>query len=695
MAADVRIDIAAEFTGKKAFKQAETSTEKLTKGVKRLAGAIGIAYSGRQIIAYGKASVKAAAADEKAQQQLALALKNVGLGRDAAASEDYIQALQSEFGIVDDKLRPAYQTLAVATRDTATAQKLLNLSLDISASTGKELGSVTAALSRAYLGNNTSLSKLGVGISKADLKAKSFEEITSQLATTFAGSATAAANTLQGSMDKLTVASANASEIIGTGLIDALKGLGDDNSVDDLAKSMQNTAIYTADVIRGIGVLIEKVKGLGGLDWGFALEMGNKFSVLGLLNKSGKTSRGGAGGFPQGAPADLTRQFPKTQTKSDKIAKEKLKVDEKSLKLAKAKAVFDLQKIQIEAALKGKISEEDKIRLKLMKAIEDENLAGIEKYEKALTDAQAKTIELQKALAAVNETKATDPFSNWAGYVKTAIELTNSVAQASLQAGLDAGAKLSEALSGARYAAQAAAASSFAADSAANKAAMEAAQAAAKTQHEALAAAAKANADAIAVANKAAQDGFSTQTKAAQEAAAAQIKAAQEAAAAQIKAQQEAAAAQLALLTAGSAEQKIALEAQLKAQSEALAAESKAQMEALQKRLADEAAAYKEAAEAAAAAAQAALLTGANDYTAASLAKIASEAAAQAAAATAAQAAADQAATAAATATAGTTPIEITVNTGVGDPNAIAEVIQKLLQDAANRGVIIGGLYAE
>ena len=222
MAADVKIDIAAEFTGKKAFKQAETSTEKLTKNVRRLAASIGLAYSGTRVLAFAKASVKAAAADQKAQQQLALALKNVGLERDAATSEALIQRLQSEYGIVDDFLRPAYQSLAIATRDTSEAQRLLNLSLDISAATGKDLGSVTTALSRAYLGNNTALSRLGVGISKADLKAKSFYEITTDLQDTFKGSATAAANTFQGSMDKLGVASANVSEIIGTSLIDAL-----------------------------------------------------------------------------------------------------------------------------------------------------------------------------------------------------------------------------------------------------------------------------------------------------------------------------------------------------------------------------------------------------------------------------------------------------------------------------------------
>ena len=258
--ANVMIDIAAEFVGNKAFKQADTATDKLTKNVKKLAGAFGLAFGTTQVLAYGKAAVKAAAADEKAQKQLALALKNVGLGRDAAASEEYIQRLQSEFGIVDDLLRPAYQTLAVATQDTAESQRLLNLSLDISAATGKDLSSVTAALSRAYLGNNAALSRLGVGISKADLKAKSFEDITNQLQTTFSGSATQAANTFQGSIDKLGVAAANVSEIIGTGLIDALTNLGEDTSVAELATNMEKTALYIADVIRGIGVLAGKLK---------------------------------------------------------------------------------------------------------------------------------------------------------------------------------------------------------------------------------------------------------------------------------------------------------------------------------------------------------------------------------------------------------------------------------------------------
>jgi hypothetical protein len=367
MAADVKIDIAAEFTGKKAFRQADTATEKMSKNVKKLAGALGLAFGGQAILAYGKAAVKAAAADEKAQKQLALALKNVGLGRDAASSEDYIQRLQSEFGILDDKLRPAYQTLAVATRDSSKAQQLLNLSLDIAASTGKDLGSVTSALSKAYLGNNTALSKLGVGISKADLKAGKFEDIIAQLETTFKGAATQAANTFQGSIDKLGVAAANASEIIGTGLIDALKNLGDQDSVDNLAKAMQDTAIYIADVIRGIGELAGQLNKLPGFKNAGIEDYIQLIPIVGsyinILAKAGQLPAG-SGINAQGLAdlarlqsiyaiktLDAKRKLTAEEKKALAAAKLKAAIDKANLALGKGQDVFDIEKIQNAAAL--------------------------------------------------------------------------------------------------------------------------------------------------------------------------------------------------------------------------------------------------------------------------------------------------------------------------------------------------------
>lgn len=412
--ANIMIDIAAEFVGNKAFKQADTATERLTKNVKTLAKTFGVAFSTTAVLAYGKASIKAAAADQKAQQQLALALKNVGLERNAASAETYIQRLQSEFGIVDDLLRPAYQSLAVATRDSAESQRLLNLALDISASTGKDLGSVTTALSRAFLGNNTALTRLGVGISKADLKTKSFKEITDDLSQTFKGSAKAASDTFAGSIAKLGVAAANVQEIIGTGLIDSLKTLGGNTTVNDLADDMERAATNLADFLRGLAQIgTFEISGKTKSFFELLLtpfQRSLSAGPLGAITRIGATSRRASEVSAQKNPIQ-SGSYLTNQTKITKLTIAQTKAAQDQLKLAKAKSIFDLQKIQIEAALKGKISEEDRIRLKLMQAIESENISQIEKYTKLLDEAQKNTEKLVSTLQGIKPLD--DIFKNW------------------------------------------------------------------------------------------------------------------------------------------------------------------------------------------------------------------------------------------------------------------------------------------
>jgi hypothetical protein len=256
--ASIFIDLAAQFTGDKAFKKADSATDKLSKNVKNLGKALGVTLSVGAVLAFGKAAVKAAAEDEKAQKQLALALKNVGLGRDVAASEEFINKLSREFGVVDDQLRPAYQQLAVATQDTAQSQKLLQLALDISASTGKDLASVTSALSKAYLGNNTALSKLGINISKAELKTGKFDDIVNKLAKTFKGAAAASVDTFSGKMARLSVSIDNAKEILGKGLIDSFMILTDSANITELQTKIEDFATSASENLKKLaGVLKE------------------------------------------------------------------------------------------------------------------------------------------------------------------------------------------------------------------------------------------------------------------------------------------------------------------------------------------------------------------------------------------------------------------------------------------------------
>jgi hypothetical protein len=432
--ATATIDIAAEFTGKKAFKQAETATDKLSRNVKNLASTFGLAFGTAAVLNYAKKSVRAAADDQKAQTQLALALKNVGLERDAASTELYINRLETEYGILDDLLRPAYQKLAVATQNSAESQRLLNLALDISASTGKDVGSVTTALSRAYLGNNTALTRLGVGLTKTDLKTKSFEEITTQLADTFAGSASAAASTFSGQLAILSVGAANASEIIGTGLIDALTNLGENTSAADLANNMKATAGYIADVIRGVGTLASKLNDipiLGNFNVGMIPILG---SYIEMLREAGKVrtdfnpnehkSR-----LQQLSTESKITKLGATQLSNAKklsatqkqIAAEKKKqevLDKAALVLAEGQKVFDEEGIQLAAAAQSKLTDEERARLALKTdifnleaAINAGNVTAAANLANSMVANAQKLAMLRTDMVGLNDIQ--NPFNAW------------------------------------------------------------------------------------------------------------------------------------------------------------------------------------------------------------------------------------------------------------------------------------------
>jgi len=393
------ISLAAEFTGRKAFQQAETATEKLTKNAKNLAKAFGLAYSTAAVVNFGKASIQAAANDQRAQQQLALALKNVGLSRDSASAEGYIQRLQSEFGVIDDKLRPAYQQLAIATRDSAESQRLMGIAMDVSAANSLDLSTVSKALSKAYLGNNTALGKLGIGISKADLKTKSFKDITDKLAITFAGAAKTSSDTFAGSIDKLSVATNNAKEILGTSLINALNSLSKDNSMTNFATDIENASKSMANFIDSIVYLkgeLASIPGAGIVTGAFDVVK----NILGRFSpqraeellKQIKGFQGmGNASMTGGTNQDFQKSDAAAKAKADKAALDAakklaaiqaalLKTQKDQLKLDKAKAMFDLKKIGIAAALKGNITSDSQNRLMAMQAIENGDAANAAKY---------------------------------------------------------------------------------------------------------------------------------------------------------------------------------------------------------------------------------------------------------------------------------------------------------------------------
>jgi hypothetical protein len=201
----------------------ETNSEKISAFGKKAAAAFAVAAAAA--VAYGTKlavdGVKAAIEDEQAQLRLAAALRSATGATEGQikATEDFILQTSLATGVADDQLRPAMQRLAVSTKDTEEAQKLLSLALDISKGRGLDLEQVANALGRAQDGNTASLGRLGLGLSKAELSTLSFTEIQTKLSDLYGGAAATNAETFQGKIDRLKVAFDEAKESLGTALL--------------------------------------------------------------------------------------------------------------------------------------------------------------------------------------------------------------------------------------------------------------------------------------------------------------------------------------------------------------------------------------------------------------------------------------------------------------------------------------------
>lgn len=167
----VSIPIVSEFDSKgiksaiNEFKSLEGAGAKAQFALKKAAIPATAALAG---LAAGLGSAtKAAVEDQQAQEQLALALKNAtgALDADVAATEEFISATALATGVADDQLRPALGNLARSTGDLERSQHLLDIAMDISAATGKDLESVTIALGKAENGQYQALKKLGIPMS--------------------------------------------------------------------------------------------------------------------------------------------------------------------------------------------------------------------------------------------------------------------------------------------------------------------------------------------------------------------------------------------------------------------------------------------------------------------------------------------------------------------------------------------------
>jgi hypothetical protein len=436
---DIKIIIAGELK-KKGFQDAEKATNSLEKKFKSLAKTVVAVFSVREVVRFGKAAVKAFEEDEVAARRFESALKGVNIGFATPEIENYLENLEKFTAITKGELRPAFQTLATTTRSVAMSQDLLNTAIDVSTGTGVNLQTVINDLSRSFLGNNASLAKYQLGLSKSELKAKSFNEIQELLNNQFSGQRAAFLDTYAGKVSLLEASYERMQTTIGSGLVDAFTLLAGENGIAGATDSMERFGVVAADVIRGVGVAIDEVQNR--LPFITSIFDKSNIPVIGayldILETLGKQQRplffpGGGIGQPgvDKRLAVIEEEAIKRQKELEKLrtkqAKEQAKLNrlkQISLMLIQKEARFDLNRIQLAAALQGKLTDEERQRVEELLLIEDIKQAiaekDVDKAEKLLDELNKVRTETEALAESLLDLEAGNPFSKWPEYFAAA-----------------------------------------------------------------------------------------------------------------------------------------------------------------------------------------------------------------------------------------------------------------------------------
>jgi hypothetical protein len=408
--ADVRIDIAAEFTGKKAFKQAETTTEKLSKSVKNLAKTLGLAFSVNAVVRYGKAAVRASL-EAQAQQQRLSALLKVTNG----ATQDQVNVLNDQaaalekVGVVSGgNVTQVQSQLATFDLQIATIKALTPAILDYvvaekgAAASASDFKSMTNGLAQALNGNFTSLTRTGFVLDdvtkdliKNGTEAERAAALVTVLNSTYKDFNKNLRDTPMGQFQVLANSAEQAKTIIGTDLLAALQLVSGPEGIGGAADAMEEFATQIGNVIYGMGILTKKVKDFVDFEGLNLINLipviGGYFGSGGVFEKvaqSAATEKARLAGTPAQSPGQRMAidkankdalKLQKSKNTLSKIDNEnttrKLKLTGDELALLELEKKFDVERIGLYAALNQSTNDETKMRLLSLIAIHDQNAA--------------------------------------------------------------------------------------------------------------------------------------------------------------------------------------------------------------------------------------------------------------------------------------------------------------------------------
>lgn len=388
--------------------------------LKAFAKAGGVAAAAGLAI-FAKQSIQAALAQEKLDKQLRLTLRSIGKEGLLPDVKTFVDDLQRATNVTEDSLVPALRKLVAQTGDLQSAQFLLGKALDISAGTGADLDSVLNAINKAAIGQYTSISKLGIGFTAAEAKGMGFAKLMQNL-DKYAGAAQAQTETLEGQMKSFRISAGEATETVGLGFLTMSSFIvsGTDN-LKTFGTVLEGIGGRFGDQMIGLGKIISDKGFLGALQEvfgrkGIGLEGAAKEGFK-VRQKQYLIAKGYLGLSQQTIDAlELQNKYGKKILTQDQLlakiqagilarekalTKEKRAQEELEKKKAALSAMFDIDRINLQAALSRKLSAEDELRVKILQKLADGTAAAVDEAQryvdvlKVIEDGQITTAEVE------------------------------------------------------------------------------------------------------------------------------------------------------------------------------------------------------------------------------------------------------------------------------------------------------------
>lgn len=405
-----------------------TSTFRLKSFAK--AGAIAAA-AGMAIFA--KNSIQAALAQERLDKSVEQSLRSINQLDQLPSVNSFISGVEKASNITKDRLTPAINGLIIQTADLTKAQNLFNVAVDTSVGAGVDLTQVSDALGKASRGNFKALGALGLGFDAVTAKEIGLAEITDYLTLKFGGAAKRATETFGGQLDNLKISAGAAQTSLGEGFITATEILiGGGNASDYFGSRLESLGlnggyilIALADKVKNITTAFEnlskKFEGSAASNLFKFLFSTKQIPVIGGwlqgfegLAKEGKKIAESTGdtlelSAEQKAIAEklaklqarLDKMAAEALNKQKKLTKEKLAQQALDKKKAELEAMFDLDRINLQAALSRKLSAEDELRVKILQKLADGTKKAVDEAEryadvlKVIEDGQITTGEIE------------------------------------------------------------------------------------------------------------------------------------------------------------------------------------------------------------------------------------------------------------------------------------------------------------